>query len=111
MSDPKADHNQVESDCIFCGIANKLRDDSQLLYEVTTSFEYVIICHNINRNYLSYFISMRSKDDKYVIIKDIRPAVEHHYLLITKKHIKTAKQLKTGEDIEMCPYLTYLIRY
>ena len=42
-----------------------------------------------------------SKDDKYVVIKDIRPALQHHYLLITKSHIKSGKQLKTSEDIEM----------
>lgn len=44
---------------------------------------------------------MNKKDDNYVIIKDIRAVVEHHYLLITKKHIKNAKQLKSREDIEM----------
>ena len=41
------------------------------------------------------------KDTKYVIIKDIRPAVDDHYLLITKNHIKNAKQMKSTQDIEM----------
>jgi len=64
---------QIDEKCIFCRIANNISNESQLLYE----------------------------DQNYVIIKDIRPAVEHHYLLITKNHIKSGKQLKSSEDIEM----------
>ncbi|CAG2167670.1 unnamed protein product [Oppiella nova] len=63
----------VDNKCIFCNISNKMTANTQLLYE----------------------------DDNYVIIRDIRPVVDHHYLLITKSHIKNVKQMKTREGIEM----------
>ncbi|CAG2181500.1 unnamed protein product, partial [Oppiella nova] len=74
--DQMGDQNEdkvMDNKCIFCNISNKMTANTQLLYE----------------------------DDNYVIIRDIRPVVDYHYLLITKSHIKNVKQMKTREGIEM----------
>ncbi|XP_023703548.1 histidine triad nucleotide-binding protein 3 isoform X1 [Cryptotermes secundus] len=34
-----------------------------------------------------------STDDEYVVFPDIKPAARHHYLIVTRKHIRNAKQL------------------
>ncbi|CAG2107520.1 unnamed protein product, partial [Medioppia subpectinata] len=74
MGSDTASDGVVQKGCPFCAIAHKQSsNETTLLYE----------------------------DNNYVIIQDIRPAVDHHYLLITKKHIKNAKQMKTTEGIEM----------
>jgi diadenosine tetraphosphate (Ap4A) HIT family hydrolase len=33
------------------------------------------------------------QDDDYVVFPDIKPAARHHYLIVTRKHIQSAKQL------------------
>ncbi|GLH03598.1 POC1 centriolar protein homolog [Gryllus bimaculatus] len=38
------------------------------------------------------------QDDLYMVFPDIKPAAEHHYLVITKQHIPNAKHLKSAED-------------
>ncbi|KAK3089877.1 hypothetical protein FSP39_007277 [Pinctada imbricata] len=54
--------------CIFCKIAAKNDPKTQILYE----------------------------DNEFVVFKDIKPAATHHYLVITKVHIKDPKQLNGG---------------
>lgn len=58
---------EVEN-CIFCGIV-RAEDPEKLIY----------------------------KDEDLVAFKDIKPAATHHYLIVTRKHIKDAKQL-TSDD-------------
>ena len=38
--------------------------------------------------------------EKYVGFKDIRPAAEHHYLIIPKNHVRSVNELTEG-DIPM----------
>lgn len=33
--------------------------------------------------------------------RDIRPAADHHYLIVTKQHIKDPKQLR-ADDLQLC---------
>lgn len=58
--------------CLFCRIAHKQEPKSQLLYD---------------------------KDD-IVIFKDIRPASDHHYLVIPKSHVRDPKHLNLN-DVEL----------
>ncbi|XP_053972763.1 adenosine 5'-monophosphoramidase HINT3-like [Hylaeus volcanicus] len=37
------------------------------------------------------------EDDYVTCIKDINPASTHHYLILPKKHIRNAKELKIGD--------------
>ena len=59
---------QNAGNCIFCRIALKTEPNSTLLYE----------------------------DDELVIFKDIKPATKHHYLVVTKQHLKSAKSLNSS---------------
>jgi diadenosine tetraphosphate (Ap4A) HIT family hydrolase len=36
------------------------------------------------------------QDDEYVVFPDIKPAARHHYLIVTREHIASAKQLSAG---------------
>ncbi|XP_059150749.1 X-ray repair cross-complementing protein 6-like [Physella acuta] len=64
MSTPVLHDNQVGS-CLFCRIAHNQEPNSRLLYD---------------------------KND-IVVFKDIRPASEHHFLVVPKNHVKDPKQL------------------
>lgn len=33
------------------------------------------------------------QDDEFVVFPDIRPAAKHHYLIVTREHIRNVKQL------------------
>ncbi|PNF37737.1 hypothetical protein B7P43_G11317 [Cryptotermes secundus] len=55
---------QKKENCVFCRICNE-EEQSEILY----------------------------KDDEYVVFPDIKPAARHHYLIVTRKHIRNAKQL------------------
>lgn len=57
--------------CIFCDIINKSKE-SRILYE----------------------------DAEFLAFPDIKPAAEHHYLVVTRRHIKDAKEL-TKDDIPL----------
>ncbi|XP_046995810.1 adenosine 5'-monophosphoramidase HINT3-like isoform X1 [Schistocerca americana] len=37
------------------------------------------------------------RDEDYIVFPDIKPAAKHHYLVITREHIRHAKQL-TSKD-------------
>lgn len=50
--------------CVFCRICNE-EEQSEILY----------------------------KDDEYIVFPDIKPAARHHYLIVTRKHIRSAKHL------------------
>ncbi|XP_054152619.1 adenosine 5'-monophosphoramidase HINT3-like [Oppia nitens] len=67
------DNNFVDENCIFCQISNNLTNNSQLLYE----------------------------DNNLVIINDIKPAVDQHYLVLPKKHITNIKNMKKEESIQI----------
>jgi len=67
-----AANNLIDEKCIFCNVANKTVTDSELLYE----------------------------DSNFVIFRDIHPAAQHHYLVVTKNHIKSGKEL-TAKDIDL----------
>uniref|UniRef100_T1J8U8 Adenosine 5'-monophosphoramidase HINT3 n=1 Tax=Strigamia maritima TaxID=126957 RepID=T1J8U8_STRMM len=58
-----SEHNREQ--CLFCRIADGKEAATQLLYQ----------------------------DTSFVIFSDIRPAADHHYLVVTKEHLKDAKQL------------------
>lgn len=47
------------------------------------------------------------KDDEIVIFSDIRPAANHHYLVVPKVHIRDAKQLTKGDE----PLIENLVRH
>ncbi|KAL8566188.1 hypothetical protein ACOMHN_034764 [Nucella lapillus] len=55
--------------CLFCRIANGQEDNMRLLYD----------------------------QDGIVIFRDIRPAASHHYLIVPKTHVKTAKHLSASD--------------
>lgn len=40
------------------------------------------------------------QNEEFVAFRDIRPAADHHYLVVTKQHIKDPKHLK-GDDLEL----------
>lgn len=54
----------MSRECIFCNIANK-KQNTEILFE----------------------------NENFVIIKDIRPACEFHYLAIPKRHIRDGRDL------------------
>ncbi|CAL1529576.1 unnamed protein product [Lymnaea stagnalis] len=57
------------SKCIFCRIANNQEPKTDLLYQ----------------------------QDGIVIFKDLRPASDHHYLIIPEKHVKDPKHLGSND--------------
>ncbi|XP_031347360.1 histidine triad nucleotide-binding protein 3 [Photinus pyralis] len=59
---------KMASDCIFCNIISG-KHPNELIYE----------------------------DEELVIFKDIKPAAEHHYLAVTKRHIKNVNELTTND--------------
>ncbi|RWS31113.1 histidine triad nucleotide-binding protein 3-like protein [Leptotrombidium deliense] len=65
-------NNTETQNCVFCKVINKVDDNSEILQE----------------------------DTKFTLIKDIRPAAAHHYLVLTKQHIKNPKCL-TSDDITL----------
>ncbi|CAG2114786.1 unnamed protein product, partial [Medioppia subpectinata] len=69
MGSDSASDGVVQRGCPFCAIANK---------------------HSSNETTLLY------EDNNYVVIQDIREAVDNHYLLITKKHIKPSLLVVTA---------------
>ncbi|RZF38264.1 hypothetical protein LSTR_LSTR008987 [Laodelphax striatellus] len=64
-----AQSTEVVSSCIFCQIINE-NDPNKIIYE----------------------------DEEIVSFADIKPASKCHYLIVPRKHIKDAKDLKTPED-------------
>ncbi|XP_062619362.1 adenosine 5'-monophosphoramidase HINT3-like isoform X2 [Saccostrea cucullata] len=58
--------------CVFCRIANLQDPNTTILFQ----------------------------DEEFVAFRDRSPAADHHYLIITKQHIKNPKELKAG-DLEM----------
>lgn len=48
-----------------------------------------------------YFFSNYQQNERFYIIEDIRPCAKHHYLVISKKHIRDCNAL-THDDIELC---------
>lgn len=42
-----------------------------------------------------------------MVFRDIRPAADHHYLVVTKQHIKDPKHLKE-DDLELCKIIQYI---
>ncbi|XP_034938630.1 histidine triad nucleotide-binding protein 3-like [Chelonus insularis] len=54
-----------------------------------------IFCKIINGQSQADFIY---EDDDLVCFKDINPASDHHYLIIPKKHIINAKELKLEDE-------------
>lgn len=45
-----------------------------------------------------YFFSNYQQNERFYIIEDIRPCAKHHYLVISKKHIRDCNAL-THDDI------------
>lgn len=43
-----------------------------------------------------YFILWKFQNEEFVVFRDIKPAAEHHYLVIPKCHIPDPKQLSNG---------------
>ena len=64
--------------CIFCN-----QENLTVLLQV---FLLLISNNKLNSNAVL-------KDAKYAIFKDIRPATEHHYLVIPKDHVANPKYL------------------
>ncbi|XP_061175800.1 adenosine 5'-monophosphoramidase HINT3-like [Saccostrea echinata] len=64
--------SKSDNRCVFCRIANLQDPYTRILFQ----------------------------DEEFVAFRDIRPAADHHYLIVTKQHIKNPKQLK-AEDLEM----------
>ena len=70
----------MDSDCLFCKIANK---------EIETAIVY--------------------EDEDVIAFKDIRPQAPVHFLFIPKKHIGTLNDI-TGEDAELLGKLLIKIK-
>lgn len=64
--------SKLHDRCIFCKIANLQDSKTRILYQ----------------------------NEEFVAFRDIRPAADHHYLVVTKQHIKDPKHLK-GDDLEL----------
>ena len=47
------------------------------------------------------FFSNYQQNERFYIIEDIRPCAKHHYLVISKKHIRDCNAL-THDDIGLC---------
>ena len=62
---------EIQSKCIFCKITSGNDDNTQIIHQ----------------------------NDDFVVIKDIRPAALHHYLVIPKHHIPNPKQLDNSHVI------------
>ncbi|XP_076287961.1 adenosine 5'-monophosphoramidase HINT3 [Lasioglossum baleicum] len=62
-----------------------------------THLENCIFCKVIHNKAPSEKIY---EDDYVTCIKDINPVSTHHYLILPKKHIRNAKELK-NEDVEL----------
>lgn len=58
----------MSRECIFCNIVSK-KQNTELLFE----------------------------NDSFVIIKDIRPACDFHYLAIPKRHIRDGRDLTSTD--------------
>lgn len=65
--------------CIFCDIVAGRKPETEILFE----------------------------NNRLIIIKDIRPASEHHLLAIPKEHILNASKL-SGNDRPLGNWITYL---
>lgn len=76
------DISSTSSSCVFCDIVNKQSKNTNIEFE----------------------------NDNLIIIKDIKPATEHHYLAITKKHITDARNL-TKDDKILGTQITYIINF
>ncbi|XP_046995807.1 adenosine 5'-monophosphoramidase HINT3-like isoform X1 [Schistocerca americana] len=37
------------------------------------------------------------RDEDYIVFPDIKPAAKHHYLVITREHVRNAKQLTSSD--------------
>lgn len=46
---------------------------------------------------MSYGVSF-FQTDKYVVVKDIKPVATSHFLVISRKHIESAKRLQPCEE-------------
>ncbi|XP_056018529.1 adenosine 5'-monophosphoramidase HINT3-like isoform X2 [Ostrea edulis] len=66
------DGNNCMISCVFCKIANLQDPETRILYQ----------------------------DEEFVAFRDIRPAADHHYLIVTKQHIKDPKQLR-ADDLQL----------
>lgn len=64
-------------ECIFCNITSK-KDNTEVLFE----------------------------NESFVIIKDIKPACDFHYLAIPKRHIRDARDLQVT-DKPLCKLKTF----
>lgn len=64
---------KTAQECVFCNIISRKSENTEILYE----------------------------NEHLVIIKDIKPACEFHYLAIPKKHIKDARDLQLS-DMPLC---------
>ncbi|XP_065843266.1 adenosine 5'-monophosphoramidase HINT3-like [Oscarella lobularis] len=65
--------SEIDRRCTFCRIASGRDDKSELLYD----------------------------DDNFVAFRDIRPAAEHHYLVVPKRHVGNPKSLAGSADRDL----------
>ena len=64
--------------CVFCEIIQEIGDDEA--FDKDKVLDY---------------------NDNFIILSDLHPAADHHYLVIPKIHVKNAKELKGLEHLEL----------
>lgn len=86
----------TEENCIFCDIISGKDKEATIVFEVL--YPTKVDIDSKLTNSLCF-----KKDEMVVILKDKFPAALNHFLVLPRRHIKTAKTL-TSEDVELRKY-------
>ncbi|XP_015377621.1 PREDICTED: histidine triad nucleotide-binding protein 3-like [Diuraphis noxia] len=70
--------------------------ESNVVETIKTRVKNCIFCNLITANDPNIILEPRS--DQFVIIKDIKPVATYHFLVLSDKHIKSAKSLQPNEQ-------------